>query len=283
MDLSADALLRCPVGCNFLWTIARDRAPLGEALAPVAAFERAAASLDSLNPWADRFERAFELALARGTQVESLAHEVATHPASQWWTEPFDATRQVLLEDPSPSWQERTGRVPGQRWEDYAQRPTDWQCSSTMHGDLSFADIAILRGLGDWRLTQYQRRRAILSDAVSVFGIGSPADWHALCAAVPRTNHAKGGLSSIATLVPDWRRLANEYDGVHFTFAGLLTAPFVCEQSSVGSTMLWSWDAEFTIWMTDAARPGHLLPLNEIPPDLHIGHFWQELWDGLAD
>ena len=61
-------------------------------------------------------------------------------------------------------------------------------------------------------------------------------------------------------LVPDWRRLAEDYDGVHLTFAGLLTTPFVPETSESGTTMLWTWDAEITEWLPDAVRPGAPLP-----------------------
>ena len=48
---------------------------------------------------------------------------------------------------------------------------------------------------------------------------------------------------------------------MHLTFAGLLTAPFVPETSAAGTTMLWSWDAEMTMWLPDAVRPGAALPV----------------------
>ena len=61
----AEMLLRCPVGCNFLWTIERDQVPLAQALAPEQAFERATIALRDLYPWANRAARARSEALER--------------------------------------------------------------------------------------------------------------------------------------------------------------------------------------------------------------------------
>ena len=93
----AEMLLRCPVGCNFLWTLERDQVPLEQALAPEQAFERATIALRDLDPWANRAPRARSEALERGARLEGLAHEVAAHPSIGWWAEPCDLSRQVLL------------------------------------------------------------------------------------------------------------------------------------------------------------------------------------------
>ena len=98
----AEMLLRCPVGCNFLWTLERDQVPLEQALAPEPALERATIALRDLYPWANRAARAGSEALERGAQLEGLAHEVASHPAIHWWAEPCNLRRQVLLTDHSP-------------------------------------------------------------------------------------------------------------------------------------------------------------------------------------
>ena len=131
-----------------------------------------------------------------------------------------------------------------------------------MHGALSSADIEIALGLNDWpESDRFRRLHAVFDKPVSVFEIRSPVDWHELCRAAPRVNRARDGLARVSTLVPDWRRLAADYDGVHLTFAGLLTAPFVPETSAAGTTMLWSWNAEMTMWLPDAVRPGAALPV----------------------
>ena len=273
MALTAEALLRCPVGCNFLWTIVRDRPPLSQALAPPEAFERVAVALDALNPWADRFDQSLDLALARGARLESLAHEVVAHEASRWWTEPLDPERQILVLSRPPVWADAGVFNPNTRWEDYAQRPARWHTTATLHGDLSCVDVAMHRHVGDWDVRDYdQRRRAVIGNNPTVFEVGSPVDWHMLCAEAPRRNQAGVKPANVGTIVPDWPRLARVYDGVHFSFAGLLTTPFVIEESPVGRTMLWSWDAAFTTWITDVVRPGALLPLTGIPEARRIWH-----------
>ena len=119
--------------------------------------------------------------------------------------------------------------------------------------------MAIFERVGDWdRPEHYQRSHAVVDPGASVFEVASPADWHALCTTMPRENRPSPAGTGL--LVPDWRRVANEYDGVHLTFGGLLTTPYVRTHSAAGTTRLWSWDAEFTIWVTDVVRPGPLLP-----------------------
>ena len=268
----AEALLRCPVGCNFLWTIDRDRAPLAEALAPEQAFERATVALDVLNPWSDAAVLEREVALDRGTHLEPLAREVAAHPASQWWLDPCDTSRQMLPTDRSSDPQpERPGEPTHVKWEDYAQRPANGRTTSTLCGDVSSIDVAIERSLDDWMGVD-QRSHAIVDQGASVFEITGPADWHALCAAAPRVNKQRNSPAGKGTLVPDWRRVAEEYDGVHLTFAGLLTTPFVRVTSTVGVTMLWSWDVEHTTWVTDVVRPGAPLPASDIGRSGRIEH-----------
>ena len=258
----AESLLRCPVGCNFLWTIVRDRAPLSQALAPAEAFERAAVALHALKPWTDRGEQSPDLALARGARLEPLARAVVAHEASRWWTEPFDSERQILVLSRAPVWKSTTAFKPNARLEDSLQRPIRSHTTATLHGDLSCVDVAMLRHVWEWEVPDnYQRRRAEIGENPAVFEVGSPADWHALCVQAPRPNQASESPTNRVTIVPDWERLAGVYDGVHFSFAGLLTAPFVLEESPAGRTMLWSWDAAFTTWITDVVRPGSLLPL----------------------
>ena len=207
-------------------------------------------------------------ALERGAQLEGLAREVASHPAIHWWAEPCNLSRQVLLTDHPPLVAEdEDPQAPRSSWEDYAQRPGVKRTTSTMHGALSSADIEIALGSGDWpESDRFRRSHAVFDKPVSVFEITSPADWHELCRAAPRVNRARDGLARVSTLVPDWRRLAEDYDGVHLTFAGRLTTPFVRETSAAGTTMLWSWDAEMTMWLPDAVRPGAALPVVDTQP-----------------
>ena len=248
----ADRLLRSPVGCCFLLTIERDQIPVGLAVTPPQAFVRAAIALNVANPWSPSFERDVRAALSLRSRLEHVAHQVAAHPDSGWWTAPFDRTRQVLVtSDELETVSSRTGSSRRNlRWEDYAQRPAGWRITSTLHERYSCLDAVISGHVGDWESSSaYPRFEAEVDESARVLDIVGPADWHALCVAHPRTNRDPQSPAGVGTLVPDWTSVATQWDGVHLTFMALLTAPFVRHNSAAGATMLWSWDTEGTWWL----------------------------------
>ena len=255
-DELAARLLRCPVGCAFLLTIERDQVPVALAVTPPQAFARAAIALDALNPWSNDFAQAVPAALSRGSRLASLAREVVAHPGSGWWTAPIDRARQVLVGDDVRDQASPTASPESSpRWEDYAQRPTRWRITSTLHGGHSCVDTVIASGVGDWPMSAaYRRFEAEIDESARVREISGPEDWHALCASWPRVNQSAESPAGAGTLSPDWARVATRWDGVHLTFMALLTAPFVRHSSAAGTTMLWSWDAEGAIWL-----PGEFL------------------------
>ncbi|MDE2837182.1 MAG: hypothetical protein OXL97_06695 [Chloroflexota bacterium] len=277
-DVLAAALLRCPIGCAFLLTIARDGMPAALAVAPQQAFARAAVALRFLNPWITNFDEATAAVLARAPQLERLAHQVAAEPGAGWWTAPVDRERQVLLVDREPT--DRSAPAPGWNWEDYAERPIDWRMTSTLRGGVSCGDVVIASGVGDWGDGPLVRSMAKVDGAARVWEVVTPADWHVLCASHQRVrskpepsppprsgwHYAPLGVQTegpdrAGMLVPDWSALAAYLDGVHLTFAGLLTVPFVERTSGAGRTMMWSWDTEGTMWLQGAfLRAGEPLP-----------------------
>ena len=116
------------------------------------------------------------------------------------------------------------------------------------------AVIAAPGGLGDWPSPSEQRRFIAEVDATArVMEVSTPKDWHRLCVAFPRRNNEPyTPLDGEGTLSPDWSRLTEQWDGIHLTFAGLLTTPFVRYSTAAGATMLWSWDSEGTTWAPGA-------------------------------
>ncbi len=251
-DDVAARLLRCPVGCVFLLTIERDEVPIEIAVTPPQAFARAAIALDTLNPWSADFERTVAAALSRGADLASLARAVVTHPQSRWWTAPMDPTRQLLVIDDTahPTSARTVPPASNVRWESYAQRPVGWRITSTLWGAYSCVDTAIASGVGDWtQVTSHRRFAAEIDESARVFEVSGPADWHTLCVSFPRVNQHPNSPAGIDTLSPDWGRVGTQWNGVHLTFMGLLTAPFVRYSSVAGTTMLWSWNTEGTLWL----------------------------------
>ena len=262
-DDVASSLLRCPVGCAFLLTIERDRIPVSLAVTPREAFARAVVALRALNPWSGSFDRAVAAALSRGSDLKSLARAVADHPESRWWTAPLDRIRQVLVTEETPHpISSKASPDSLARWEAYAQRPVGWRMTSTLHGGLSCLDTTIATGTGDWlKPEKYCRFAAEIDDSARVLEISSPADWHKFCVAFACVNQDSTSPAGAGSLSPDWSRVASRWDGVHLTFMGLLTATFVRHRSAAGTTKLWSWDTEGTMWLPgEFVRAGAPLP-----------------------
>lgn len=65
---------------------------------------------------------------------------------------------------------------------------------------------------------------------------------------------------------PTWSRVAEEWDAVHLTFAGLLTARYAPVISGALTTTLWSWDYECTHWLRSAFSAVQPLPELLDPP-----------------
>jgi hypothetical protein len=111
---------------------------------------------------------------------------------------------------------------------------------------------------GDWMGTDPHRAPVEPIEGARILELSSPDDWHALCvrhASAVRTR--SGSPAGSGTIVPNWRSVEREWDGIHLTFLGLLTTLFVRTETTEGASMLWSWDAEGTTWL----RPELLAPI----------------------
>ena len=249
----ASQLVSCPVGCAFLLTLQRDQVPVALAVTPHQVFARLATASSAIDPWSPIFERKVAAVLSRGTHLLNLAHEVVAHTESQWWTAPMDRTRQVLVVDNPPAQFPCLKSVSG--WEAYAERPKGWRVTSTLSEGYSCLDAVVASGVGDWPSpTEQSRFKATIDESARVLEIVTAADWHALCISYPRTNQWSSSPAGVGTLTPDWDRVATRWEGIHLTILALLTVPFVRHNSEAGTTMMWSWNTECTLWL-----PGEFL------------------------
>lgn len=132
------------------------------------------------------------------------------------------------------------------------------------------------------------RWRVPIRAAARVFEIHRPADWQRLVEAYPKA--AKGphwdwelpgpnqrrshiaplldvqGRHAVRTSVtrhvlPDWRSVAEDYDGVHLSWAGYLTAEgFLSDLHEGGVTMLRYWFSERSLWLRNVFEDPVPLP-----------------------
>jgi hypothetical protein len=66
---------------------------------------------------------------------------------------------------------------------------------------------------------------------------------------------------------PTWSAVADDYDAVHLTFAGLLTGLYVPHATEEVSTTSWAWNWESTHWLRSAFTSVATLDVLPGPPE----------------
>jgi|KBSSwiStaDraftv2_1062776.scaffolds.fasta_scaffold381297_2 hypothetical protein len=245
-----EALLAAPAGRAFLLIAARSGLDPAIIAEPQTSMEIAALALDAVSLWRmDRAAMLGELEGADGRALEDLARVLLACPGAAWWFAPLERSHQVWLsKDAHPPLAAHlvSPGAPPSSWERYAQKPAGGFFTSTLIDGSSSAWTVIALGASDladaftsdpiacWRL-------AARSDA-RILEIDGPQAWHSLC--LKYAAHGEDGRT-----VPDWSAVARDYDAVHLTLGGLLTAEQVRIVSSVGCSEHWGWDVEQTLWL----------------------------------
>jgi hypothetical protein len=263
-------LLAAPLGCAFFLTARQASLTIDELLEPGTSLDVAAAAQSALDPWNPRAEEARAEVLDIDDDDADLAARVVADPRTHWWWHPGSLPPQVRLtgsEPPPPDVPEDVARG----WEPYAQRPVGHVFTATRFGVTSGMHAAVAHYVGDWApqypLTEHDIE--VVGDA-RILHITSAADWHRLATTFPAPVRGSDAAGVVNDVSPDWRLVAEQWDGVHLTFGGLLCAPFVPVTSEAGTTTLWTWESERTLWLRhpfEAERQGRV-----IVDELYSGH-----------
>jgi hypothetical protein len=157
------------------------------------------------------------------------ARTLAEAPAAAWWWHPLDRTAQTWIGPPDVP----DGPLPFAV--DFAPgiapcRPREALYTSTTVGPLP----------GTWLCYAWEGLKSPpfaiwhvpVRPEARIYEIHRPDDWTALSRRYPAE---VDGLA-----VPDWLAVADDYDAVHLSMAGFLTA--------TRSTTLRHWDSESTLW-----------------------------------
>ncbi len=290
--------LRAPVAA-VMFAMA-DRNDLGaDALADAGtACVLASWALSELNPWAGDGSalgtRAKALNVVRSRPIRELVDSVLADPRNSWWSAPSERNGQLLLRGQDDQLADPrqlpvpVGPISG--WETYAQKPeraviTTTELAGSEHAEIwssGHADLAC--GGSDWSpvypVEQY--RLQVAADA-RVFEVHSAADWHALAARYGDAGTHRGSdpnLQDLAGidngLAPTWSAVAVDYDGVHLSFAGMLSAVQApVSDALTGTTTLWAWNWECTHWIRPAfAAIETLSALREPPESSYRSRSW---------
>lgn len=265
-------LLSAPLGCAFFLTARQADLTLDELLEPGTSVDVAAAAQSALDPWNARAEAARAEALDIDDEDADLAARAVTDPRTEWWWDTGPLPAQVRLTGSEPSPPDDPGEV-ARPWEAYGQRPQGYFATATRFGATSGMHAEVANHVGDWDprypLTEHDIE---VADDARVAHVTSAADWHRLATTFPAPMRGSNAAGVVNEVSPDWRLVAEQWDGVHLTFGGLLCALFVPVTGEAGTTTLWTWESERTLWLRRpfvAQRQGRVI-VDELHGDHHL-------------
>jgi len=258
----------------------------GRLAEPATATALASTALRDLNPWTGEAAADRARAIALVQPLRDLVTAVVTDPRNTWWSAPLDRGAQLLLtgqDDPQRDPMHlQTPAGPIDAWETYAQKPLRSIATST---ELPVAPDEPIRsgahaelscGISDWdAVYPVHQVRLQVSSMARVYEVNSAADWHRLVQRYgdPATHPGSDdNLRDAAGIdngpAPTWSTVADDYDGVHLTLAGLLTGLYVPHTTEKASTTLWAWNWESTHWLRSVFTSATTLDdLPEAPED----------------
>lgn len=289
-----EELLRSPGGCALLLKAAEaDLSPAAIA-EPVTALHLAASSIEEIIPWRGDHDWMVDRLLREGPRHRELARALLRERGIARWWAPLDRDGQVWLESElSPSFPGvetfPTPTSPPDRLSIYAQHPHPMVSTSTEVDGWTSRLASFAEHAADSELRVPARRAlARVAPNARVREIVSAEDWHSLAVRYgvrsdpgqsfyPRSDRLRGlAWGPNDGLVPDWRAVGREWDGVHVTLWALLTALQVRVASEAGWSEAWSWEAEETIWLRwvfDSVEP--LPALKTLPNESHTPLPWR--------
>ncbi len=260
LDARSAALTAAPLGCAFLAWAERLGLNAETAATPPASFHLLAEAVIEVSVWWANHAGRVRDVLAEGPRLRPLARAILGQPVARWWFGPLDRRAQLLAAVPTDAAPGVTMNAteapsvivtpdgPPTDWERYAQKPAWGVYTSTEVDGLSSFLVGAAGTAGDLGPIDLPFARVRLSTPshARVFTVDGPAAWHRLGTAYPA--HEAGGLFG-GLVAPDFGAVARDWDAVHVTFGGLLTADQVPIEGPDGRTALQGWDAEQTVWL----------------------------------
>lgn len=266
-----EVALHSPVAARFFATAIADGYGSDDLARPATAALIAAESLHWLDPWTGDFRRYTAEALAGVQPWRDVVTGVLSDPRNEWWFAPASPSQLWLREEPFDRALLAPPVGPLGGWEAYAQKtqrapftadelpvPDDEPIRSSLHAQAA-------EQAADWSPEGplHQASLRIRPDA-RVYEIGAPGDWHALARRYGSEVARAGQVEEVAGYrpgpTPVWSAVADDWDGGHLSFFGLLTTLYAPVTQDGVTTTLWTWGAAQTLWLRDAVAEVEELP-----------------------
>jgi len=229
-----------------------------------------------------------QVALAR---LGDRLHAALDPDAQLWWT-----TQRHAADDPR-AWNQPLGEQPRRSCPAWLTATWDglWTCTHAQEHDTPVPDDGTRSMIGDALIAAWEhapgpstRWHLQVDPGARIYEIDSPADWERLVRLAPLARQQRYvswefpgmdvneyDISDLDRLAgqraarhrdafryfvePDWDRVADRFDAVHLTWAGLLTTEgVVIDLDNQDVTMLRGWYSERTLWLNpvlSAPRP----------------------------
>lgn len=224
------------------------------------------------------------LAAAAATLLP-VAGSLAAAPAAQWWWEPPDRNHQRWLgtggeqipRGPALAEALRAQAAADEEEERRAARQLPWPpedgktysgiwwspplgsgvlTTTGPVGPLPAVELGCaLDSIGEDRFEVWAVE---ISPQARIWNITSPDDWGRLAARYPRDVTASRRHDWYRTtgrmgtwILPDWPRAGRDWDGVHLSIAGYITATGSAIPAAGAATVLLGWGPDQTLWLND--------------------------------
>jgi hypothetical protein len=276
LDTRVEDMMQAPVAAAMFVLADRLGLDAGRLAAPATATALASTAMRDLNPWDGESATSRVRALALVQPLRDLVTAVVTDVRNAWWSAPLDRGAQLLLTGQADPQRDpmhlQAPQGPNNAWETYAQKPIASIATST--------ELPVAR---DWdAVYPVHQVRLHVSSTARVYEVDSAADWHSLVRRYwdPATHPGSDDSLRCAAGIdngpaPAWTTVAGDYDGVHLTFAGLLTGLYVPHVTDAVSTTLWAWNWESTYWLRSVFTTATTLDdLYEAPEDPDLYRPW---------
>lgn len=289
----AEALLASPAGCTLLLMAeAHDLSP--EHLAePEFGLFAIAIAVGQISPWNGDHDQIVEFALSQGSRLRQRALDLVAHQGIASWWDPIDRENQLWLPQhdgficPEEVWELRPRDKPNS-FERYVHEPRPLVSTSNRFDNLSPELAHVLAGSGDWDLEfPIHPRHVTVRHNARVLEIASAQDWFDLVRRYPADGFHNTHPDEIGQpwgnapglIVPHWRNISFDWDGVHITPWAYLTANQIRHTFEPGWSEPWAWEGAHTIWLDWMfASVEDLPPVNEDafepPPIAPAWHKW---------
>jgi hypothetical protein len=203
-----------------------------------------------LSPYMSDYQERADVLLAHSSSLRYEASHLLNAPATADWFANLDRKRQMwIARDGRPA--EPASFSPELRpFGAGITKPRRALWTSTSVGKCPSGWIFYLRWGEDRREPPYHPWRLQVLSSARVYEVHRPQAWQTLCLAYPAPSSLAYPMPTPQDLIePDWQAVARDWDGIHLSLGGVLTAERVRWGKPSAQTHLFGWDVESTAWL----------------------------------